>query len=154
MFWNPWPSRGVAVSKPCPSSRAVKQTVPSGAVSMWISMLPNGSGRWVRVEPGGTLPKLVVNGREDEHVAGEAHRDCRLLGFGITLHTINDEDCGTTTKVAILDHREVSWINTLLTCAQYGITGARANHRCFQLRSADMGNDFAEYTAIVSFKVG
>ena len=117
-----------------------------------VVTLPNGSGRWVRVEPGAAMPRIVVNATEDDHVVMEAHDDCRLLGIGLVMWTINNEDCGTTTNVALLD-REVAWINTLPTCAQYGMT-TRPDHRCYELRSADMGNDYAEFKMLVSFKVG
>jgi hypothetical protein len=117
--------------------------------------LPDDSGRWVRIEPGGALPQLLANGREDDHVVGEGMRGCRQGGFGLTMIPANDDDdCGVATNVAFLDQREVGWLNTIPACAGYGFSGEKANDKCFEIRSADMGNDYPEFKVLVSYHIG
>jgi hypothetical protein len=57
------------------------------------------------------------------------------------------------TNVALLEDVDVDWIATLPECDEFGYVDWRHDHRCVEIASDSVGDQYVSFSAVISFDV-
>lgn len=100
---------------------------------------------------GWSLPWFGVSGAERDW---DGKIEFCAAGLGVASAPFHSPDCDTKTNVARTGETFTeSDLAGHLPCSYWGFTGAQADHTCVLLVTPDMGDDYAQFTALVRIAV-
>ncbi len=111
----------------------------------------SGGSAWVSVEPGGSLPPLIVNASERD-ADGLSAEFCSA-GNGLHTEPKYISGCDRRVTPAILPPQSVEWIRSQPLCGNFGFSDHRASHHCVAFASEQPGEQYATFNAVVSFHI-
>jgi hypothetical protein len=113
--------------------------------------LPAGTGGWVSVPSGGSLPNLIV-------IAAERDADGRgelcAGASGLDTYPRVDDGCDSTYLPAMTGPIPLSAIDAMANCSVFGFSGDAALDKCTVIQSIDFGEEFARVFVVVRLHRG
>lgn len=117
-----------------------------------IALTSHNSRTFLLPADGWSLPWFGVSGAERDW---DGKAEFCAAGLGVASAPFSSADCDTKTNVARTgDTFTEADLAGHLPCNYWGFTGAQADHTCVLLVTPDMGDDYAQFTALVRIAVG
>jgi hypothetical protein len=117
-----------------------------------IDLTSHNSRTFLLPAQGWSLPWIGVSGAERDW---DGKVEFCAAGTGVAAAPFHSADCDTKTNVArTAGSFTQAEMAGLLDCSAWGFTGSKATHKCLLLVTPDMGDDYAQFTALVSIGVG